>query len=127
MPPKRRAAKKATPLAFGDVLGLVRHLPGVEESTSYGTLSIKVKGKFMARLKEDGETLAMRTTFIDRDMLMRVSPETYFITDHYRDYPAVLVRLASADRAQLAELLEDEWRRLAPKKTVKQYDEGHGR
>ncbi len=123
MASKRRRTKKNGPLAFDDVFGLVRHLPGIELSTSYGTPSIKVKGKFIARLKEDGETLAMRTTFIDRDMLMRVAPETFFITDHYRDYPAVLVRLASVDRAQLAELLEDEWRRAAPKKMVKQFDE----
>ena len=84
-------------------LGLA--LPGVEESTSYGTPALKVKGTLMTRLWEDGKTLVMRTTFEQRDALMSEDPETYYITDHYLGYPYVLVRLPKADADALDDLL----------------------
>jgi hypothetical protein len=101
---------------------LALRLPGVEEGTSYGTPALKVQGKLIVRLKEDGETIMLRTDFIERDHLLRSAPKAFFITDHYRDYPSVLVRLAHVPRAQLAELLEDAWRRVASKKLIASYD-----
>jgi hypothetical protein len=101
---------------------LVKHLPGVEEGTSYGTPALKVRGKLFVRLKEDGETLVLRTDAFERAHLLRVAPQTFFITDHYRDYPWVLVRLPAADIEQLHELLEDAWRRVAPKRLITAYD-----
>jgi hypothetical protein len=109
-------------VTYNTVRELARRLPGVEEGTSYGTAALKVKGKLLVRLKEDGDTIVLRTDFIERDHLLRTAPKSFFITDHYRDYPAVLVRLPHVARAQLAELLEDAWRRVAPKRLVATYD-----
>jgi hypothetical protein len=102
-------------------LGLA--LPGVEDGTSYGTPALKVRGKLMVRLREDGATVVVRTDAVERDVLLQLDPETYFITDHYRNHPWVLVRLATVPRAQLAELVERAWRRVAPRRLV----EGHDR
>lgn len=101
---------------------LARQLPAVEESTSYGTPSLKVRGKLFVRLKEDGETIVLRTDPFDRAHLLKTAPDTFFITDHYRDYPWVLVRIAHTTKAQLRELLEDAWRRVAPKSLIAKYD-----
>ena len=109
-------------LTFGDVLALCSHLPGVEESKSYGTPAIKVKGKLMIRLKEDGESIVLRTPFVVRDHLMFTQPKVFFITDHYNDYPAVLVNLALVRKKQLKELLEAIWREQATPKLVAEYD-----
>ena len=68
------------------------------------------------RLKEDGETIVLRTDDLEREHLLRAAPETFYLTDHYRDSPWVLVRLGATSRAQLAELVEDAWRRVAPKR-----------
>ena len=46
-------------ISFDTVGRLARALPGVEESTSYGTRSLKVDRTLFARLREDGETLAL--------------------------------------------------------------------
>ena len=43
-------------------------------------------------------------------MRMKAEPATYYITDHYRNYPWILVRLATVDRHDLRDLLEDAWR-----------------
>jgi hypothetical protein len=111
-------------LTFESVCRLAESLPGIERATSYGTASLKVRGKFLARLKEDGATMVLRTAFVVRDHLLRTVPDAFFVTDHYRDYPAVLVRLENAPRDVIAQLLEDAWRAAAPKRLVRAHDEG---
>jgi hypothetical protein len=112
------------PLTFDDVRQIALALPGVEEGTSYGTPAFKVRGKFLSRLKEDGETLVVKIDFDERDILMAANPETFYITDHYRGYPAMLVRLATVDSDELRELFEAAWRRAAPKRLVAAVDSG---
>jgi hypothetical protein len=94
-------------------------LPAVEESTSYGTPALKVKGKLMARLKEDGESVAVRATWEERERLLTIAPETYYITDHYREHPWVLLRLPQAHRDGVAVLLAKAWLMAAPKSVLK--------
>ena len=112
----------ARTVTYDTVRELAGGLPGVEESTSYGTPALKVRGKLFVRLKEDGVTIVLKTDPLEREHLMRADPAVFFITDHYRDYPWVLVRLAEATRPQMRELLEDAWRRVAPKRLIAEHD-----
>jgi hypothetical protein len=89
-------------------------LPGVEEGTSYRTPALFVRKKLLARLREDGETVAIGVDPLDRDLLLEADPEAFFLTDHYRGYPWVLMRLASVRHGAAMELLEQAWRRAAP-------------
>jgi hypothetical protein len=115
MPTSKKAPRASKPGATIDtVRALALALPGVEEGTSYGTPGWKAKGKLMARLKEDGETLVVRIEPEARDLLMRSEPETFFVTDHYVGHPWVLVSLPRVERAALATLLEEAWRLVAP-------------
>ena len=98
-------------------------LPGVEESTSYGTPSLKVKGKIMARLRTEAEgALALRCDFLDRQILLQADSRAFFLTDHYLDYPMILVRLNKVRRSALPDLIERAWRLVAPPKLVSEYD-----
>jgi hypothetical protein len=115
-----RTAKADLLAAFEPVRRAAVGLPEVVESTSYRTPSLKVRGKFFTRLKEDGKTLVVLVDFDSRDSMLRLQPEVFYLTDHYRDYPAVLVRLAAIRRPQLRELLADSWRRVAPRSLVAQ-------
>ena len=85
-------------------------LPKVDEATSYGTPAFKVAGKLFARLHQDGESLVVKIDPGERVMRMKAEPETFYITDHYLNYPWILVRIATVDRADLRDLLEDAWR-----------------
>jgi len=97
--------------------------PGVEAGTSYGTPSLKVKGKFMCRLRTDPDALVVRVLDLgDREALLRGQPKVFFTTPHYDGHPYVLVRLNKVSRRQLGELLEDAWRIRAPKRMVAAYD-----
>jgi hypothetical protein len=99
-------------------LGLA--LPGVEIGASYGTPALKVGGKLMARLWEDGETLVLKGIGFDqRELLMEVEPDVFFVTDHYLNYDCVLLRLPRAEPAALQGLLDQIWRAAAPKRLVK--------
>lgn len=117
--PGARARKRENePISFEMVWQMAMALPGVEKGTSYGTPACKVKGKLFARQHQDGESLVVRTEFPERESLMEADPETFYITDHYRDYPWILVRLASVRQDQLSGLLKQAWLLVAPQRLV---------
>lgn len=97
-------------LTFKDVRKFALALQNVEEGTSYGTPAFKVDGKLIARLKEDGESLVVGTTFEEREEMMAAEPGTYYITDHYLKYPWVLVHLSKVHADALQDLLSRSWR-----------------
>ena len=108
---------------WDDVLAVAARLPGVEVGQSYGTPSLKVRNKFMCRLRTNPDGLVMRVIDLeDRDALLKGNPDVYFVTPHYQEYPVVIVRLETIDPGELAELVEDAWRLQAPKRLVAQHD-----
>jgi hypothetical protein len=113
---------------WDDVVEIASRLPGVELGTSYGTPSLKVRGKFMCRLRTDPDALVLRVIDMgEREALLQGQPDVFFTTAHYNGYPAVLVRLESADPVELAELIEEAWRIRAPKRLIKEYEESNER
>jgi hypothetical protein len=116
--------RKQTVGDFASAARLAEHLPGIEVAESYRTQSLKVKGKLIARVWEDGVTLVLRQPLVVRDHLMRQDPAVFFLTDHYRDYPYVLVRLTAVAPATLQALIEDAWREVAPKRLLQAWDDG---
>jgi hypothetical protein len=103
-------------MTFDDVRTFTLAWPEVEDGTSYGTPALKVRKKLLARLKEDGDSLVMPGVSADeRDMLVESQPKVFYFTNHYRDYPIVLVRLSRAKRSTLEPLLRRHWRTLASK------------
>ena len=106
------------------VCEIARKLPGVEESTAYGTPSLKVKGRIMCRLRTEAEgALALRCDFIDRQILLQADPSVFFVTDHYQNYPMVLIWLDKIRRGALPDLILRAWRTVAPAKLVAEFDE----
>jgi hypothetical protein len=127
-PRKARAPRGASPgTAYARLCEIALKLPGVEESTAYGTPSLKVKGKLMSRLRTEAEgALALRCDFLDRQILLQADPDAFFLTDHYRAYPMVLVRLDKVRRSALPDLLERAWRMVAPARLIAAYDAEKG-
>jgi hypothetical protein len=105
-------------VTFDTVRELAMALPEVEESTSWGTPSFKVRRKMILRLREEGDVLVVRIDLADREHLLASRPDVYYITPHYADYPAVLVRMPVVDREELGELLTAAWRYVAPPRLV---------
>jgi hypothetical protein len=79
---------------------------GVTEGRSYGQPSFLLAGKFFARFRDNDTVLVLQLGSLDdRDVLLRMDDRAFFFTDHYRDYPAVLIRLAEITRSALKEVV----------------------
>jgi hypothetical protein len=103
-------------MTFDAVRKVALALDNVEEGTSYGTPAFKVRGALMARLRDDIGALVVRMSIEDREALIADDPETYFITDHYLNYPWILVNLARVDPDAMRDLLRAAWRSAAAEK-----------
>lgn len=113
-------------MTYEDVRAFAFKLPGVEDGTAYGRPCLKAHGKFLVRPHEDGESLVCPgVPFEEREMLVEAEPATFHFTDHYRNYPIVLIRLASAHPGTVQRMILRHWRATAPKKALKAWDEAH--
>ena len=81
-----------------------------------------MRGKGFARLREDGALVVM-IDVLEREALMQSDPETFYVTPHYEDYPAMLINLERVDPIELEERLIESWRRKAPKRLLRAYED----
>ncbi|HEY4203873.1 MAG TPA: MmcQ/YjbR family DNA-binding protein [Xanthobacteraceae bacterium] len=110
-------------MTFDDIRTIALAWPEVTDGTSYGTSALKVRKKLMVRLKEDGDSLVMPGVPQDeRAMLVESRPAVFYFTDHYRDYPMVLIRLSRATPSIVEPFLLRQWRSLASKAALKAFD-----
>jgi hypothetical protein len=110
-------------MGWEDVVAVGLGLPGVEVSTAYGAPALKVRGKFLTRLRpEDQSVVFLEVGFDERELLLEMDPETFHLTDHYRPYPAILARVAQLQPDEARRFLERRWRKVAPKSLIKAFD-----
>ena len=110
-------------MTVDEVREIAMSFPGCTEGTSYGAPAFLVNKKFFTRLRRDDASLVLlEVSFDEREMLMEAEPQTFHFTAHYKDYPSVLARIATLHPGSLRNFLERRWRRIAPKKLVKERD-----
>jgi hypothetical protein len=110
--------------SWDDVVEIGARFPGVELGTSFGTPSLRIRKKFMCRLRTNPDALVLRVSDLgEREALLQGQPEAFFSTPHYNGHPYVLARLEAVDPAELAELIEEAWRMGAPKRLVAEYEQ----
>jgi hypothetical protein len=91
-----------------------RTLPAVELTTAWGKAALKVNGRMfvcMASHKSaEPNTLVVMMDFEARDALLEDDPDTYYLKDHYLNYPCVLVRLSRVPADALRDLVTGAYR-----------------
>ena len=110
--------------AWEEVRAFALTLPGVEQSVTHNDApALKVRGKLIAcqpadrAVRDDGRVLVLMDVPLDeRAALIEAEPEVFFANAHFRDYPAVLVRLPATELERLRPYIERSWRRRAPKR-----------
>lgn len=108
---------------WDDVVRIGSALPEVAESTWYRTPSLKVRGKGFARLRSEAEGgLVLMCALEEKEALLASGDPAFYTTAHYDGYGAILVDLDRVDAGQLAELIEEAWRRKAPVTVVRRHD-----
>lgn len=112
--------KRRHPVTVAEARRLLLALDGVKPGTSYGMPSFMLHEKFFARFRDDDTVLVLQLGSIDdRDVLMQMDPKEFFYTDHYKDYPAVLIRLAEINKARLVETLNVAWEDISAMRAPK--------
>ena len=117
---------------FEDVHRLGMRLPEVTEGTFYGTAALKVRGKGFCRMwsereynrddVHDSEVLVVFCEPEAKESLLESFPNVLFSTPHDEGYGAMLIRLGEVDLEDLAEWLEDSYRRRAPDALLRRLD-----
>jgi hypothetical protein len=109
-----------TKVTFDLVREIGLAMPDVEEGTMYGSPALNVRGKLLTCLaihkSAETESLAVRIDFYQRAGLLAEDPATYYLTDHYVNYPVVLVRLSQIRIDQMRDLLDSAWRFVTAQK-----------
>ncbi|MCO5136308.1 MmcQ/YjbR family DNA-binding protein [Shinella sp. YE25] len=118
-----RMANDETETLLARLQRLAAGLPGVETGTSYGTPALKVAGKLFLRIKDAG-TLVLMAPMDEKERLIEMAPEIYHETDHYKGWPALLLRAAVIDDAELQQRMAEAWRRKAPARLRKRVADG---
>ena len=101
-------------------------LPEAEEGTLLRHAGWRVRRSIFARLREDGESVVVKVDPAEGEILLAAEPGR--VLRHAalpRLSDVVLVRLAAIEEDELAEVLAESWRRVAPAKLRRAYDEAH--
>ena len=105
------------PTGFSAVRAAAAALPDVEVTTTWGAPALKVRGKMVVCMavhkSAEPNTLVVRMDFVQRDALIEEDPATYYLKDHYVDYPCVLVRLSRVHRDALRDLVHTAYRHVS--------------
>ena len=95
--------------SFKRVEAVGRTLPDVEVTTTFGKPALKVRGRMFVCIASnksaEPDTLVVMMDFADRDALLEDDPETYYLKEHYVNYPCVLVRLSHIPGDALRDLV----------------------
>jgi hypothetical protein len=94
---------------FAAVEAIGRTLPDVKVTTAWGHPALKVRGKMFvcvaSHKSAEPNSLVVRMAVADRDALVAEEPATYYLKEHYVDYPCVLVRLTRVRLDALRDLV----------------------
>jgi hypothetical protein len=110
-------------MTWAEFAAIALEFPDVAEESAYGRPALKVRGKFMAGHNIKEKAFVLRIASVEeQEFLIEMAPAIYFITPHYKGYPAVLARPGKLGKREARGRLEKAWRLQAPKTLVKKYD-----
>ncbi|MFC4062837.1 MmcQ/YjbR family DNA-binding protein [Planomonospora corallina] len=109
---------------FDRVRGIALELPEVEESVSWGTPALKVRGRLFLRRHEDPALTVVKVSPQERGALVAERPEVFIVTPHYENHRYMLVRTGDLPDDELRELVTEAWRLSAPQRLVRAFDDG---
>jgi hypothetical protein len=93
-------------------------IPGSEQRLWFKQPSVFLHDQFLTKVHHKQEAMLLRVSSMEmRDMMLEAEPELFYITEHYRNFPFILVRLAALTPKLLKELLLGRAAQLAENKT----------
>jgi hypothetical protein len=81
-------------------------MKGASEAPYFGKPAVFYAGKFVGRVHDKEEAVALRVGTIEmRDVMLEAEPRLFYVTDHYKPWPMLLARLKVLDKTILKELV----------------------
>jgi len=106
---------------FDIVVDAARSLPDIEQGLTWGADALKVHGRLLAcqaiHKSAEPNSIVVKIPIDQREELIASDPAVYYVTEHYVNYPSVLVRLSRIHRDALRDLIGMAYRSAASKST----------
>lgn len=109
-------------ISLDDIRKFLLSLPDVSEGTSWDAVSFKVNKKAIVFWNPKYDCPVFKVPFEERDFLLEVDSETFFTTDHHRNFPCILGRPEKLDIEWVKGQLYKTWRKQALKTNVKKFE-----
>ena len=107
-----------------DVVAFAQTLPDVELGATYGKPSLKLRGRMLAATTSpDPLSFVLHVAVEDKAVLIETDSDTFWETDHYHGWPAVLVRYGTPARERIELLIRRAWWDRASKSQRAAYGE----
>jgi len=97
--------------------------PEAEERETWGHPTFRVRGKMFMAMSEDGTSASVKAARDAQAALVGSEPATFSIPAYVGHHGWVGIALARVDPEELAELVEEAWRKTAPRRVVRAFDE----
>jgi hypothetical protein len=104
-----------------DLRSLALALPEAEEHDHFGRPSFRVRGRIFATVHADGRGVNLKLPRDEHEALVGSRPDV-FGTVTWGQLIRTSVVLAEVEPGELAELVEEAWRAVAPKRVVAAFD-----
>ena len=108
------------PISRSDGWKIALAIPGTEDVLWFKKPAVFLHGQFLTKVHDKEDAMALRVSSMEmRDMMLEAEPKLFYITDHYRNFPFILARLAALTPKLLKEILAGRAAQLAEKPAKK--------
>jgi hypothetical protein len=111
-------------VTFEEFAGLALALPQAHERITWGSEhTFRVGEKIFAMGAPESAHVSLKASQEDQAELIAADPGTFSVAPYVGRFGWVRVALARVDPDELGELLTEAWRRTAPKRSVRAFDD----
>lgn len=105
---------------WDDACAFVLTLPDVVMEKWWCTRCPKLNGKGLMSPGREAGSFALMVTQAEKQILLEIDPDTFWQTDHYRNYPMLLIRYGTASRDRIELYIRRAWwdRAKKPQRTA---------
>ncbi|MFB3738205.1 MAG: MmcQ/YjbR family DNA-binding protein [Candidatus Velamenicoccus archaeovorus] len=100
-------------------------MPDSEERETWDTATFRVRNKIFVMFSDGEREAWIKSTTDEQHALVAMDPDAFFVPPYVGPSGWIGVRIAKADRAEVADLVTEAWRLTAPKRLVATFDAEH--
>src|ERR1043166_3169007 len=95
------------PLTKTEANKILLAIAGASQGEHYRQPAIFIGEEFLTRIHHKEDAVVVLTGSLEmRDVMLEAEPKLFYITDHYRKFPALLARLSGLNKKALLSLLQ---------------------